>query len=113
MPRKPKLSKSMTEEQFDSGYWYATDIKTFADEIGIPSASKLRKDELEELIKHFLRTGKVKTPGRKTLSKSGIRDFEKGLTLKLPVVRYTSNKETKDFIVREALKLAPNLKRKP
>src|SRR5204862_7785688 len=102
----------MTEKQFDNGYWYAVEIKAFADEIGIPSASKLRKDELEELIKHFLRTGKVKKPNRKTPSKSGIRDFEKGLTLKLPVVSYTSNKETKDFIVREALKLAPNLKRK-
>jgi SAP domain-containing protein len=112
MPKKPKLSKSMTEEQFDNGCWYAVDIKAFADEIGIPSASKLRKDELEELIRHFLRTGKVKNPGRKTLPISGIRDIEKGLNLKLPVVSYTSNKETKDFIVREALKIAPNLKRK-
>ena len=49
----PKLSKSMTVEQFDNGYWYALQIKAFADDIGIPSASKLRKDELEELIKHF------------------------------------------------------------
>src|SRR6185503_6400852 len=112
MLKKPRLSKSMTEAQFDNGYWYATDIKAFADEIGIPSASKLRKDELEELIKHFLRTGEIKKPARKTLSKSGISDSDKGLTLKLPIVSYTSNKETKDFIVREALKIAPNLKRK-
>ena len=112
MPRKTKLSKSMTEEQFDYGYWYAVEVKAFADEIGIPSASRLRKDELEELIRHFLRTGEVKTPRRKNLSKSGLRDNEKGLNLKLPIVSYTSNKETKDFIVKEALKIAPNLKRK-
>jgi hypothetical protein len=111
MPQ-PKLSKSMTEEQFDNGYWYAVEVKAFADEIGIPSSSRLRKDELEKLIKQFLRTGEVKTPARKSLSKSGISDIEKGLNLKLRVVRYTSNKETKDFIVREALKIAPNLKRK-
>jgi hypothetical protein len=112
MPKKPKLSKSMTEEQFDNGYWYAVEIKTFADEIGVPSASKLRKDELEELIKHFLRTGDVRSSTRQTLSRSGVRDIEKGLHLKLPVVIYTSNKETKEFIVKEALKIAPGLKRK-
>ena len=112
MPKKPNLSKLMTEEQFDNGYWYAVEIKAFADEIGIPLASRLRKDELEKLIKHFLRTGKVSSPSRKTLTKSGVRDIEKGLNLKLAVVSYTSNKKTKDFIVREALKIAPNLKRK-
>ena len=112
MRKKPKLSKSMTEAQFDNGYWYAVEIKAFADEIGIPLASRLRKDELEKLIKHFLRTGEVRRPSRKTLTKSRVRDIEKGLNLKLLVVSYTSNKETKDFIVREALKFAPNLKRK-
>ena len=112
MPKKPKLSKSMTEEQFDNGYWYAVEVKTFADEIGIPLASKLRKDELEELIKHFLRTGEVRGTTRNSLSRSGIRDIERGLSLKLVVVNYTSNKETKEFIVEEALKIAPNLKRK-
>ena len=109
---KPKLSKSMTVEQFDNGYWYALEIKAFADEIGIPAASRLRKDELEELIKHFLRTGQIKSPARKTLSRSGVRDVEKGLTLKLSVVNYTNDKETKDFVVQEALKIAPKLKRK-
>lgn len=102
----------MTEDEFDNGYWYAVEVKAFADEIGIPLAAKLRKDELEKLIKHFLRTGEVKSSGRKTLSKSGVRDIEKGLNLRLPVVSYTSNKETKDFVVKEALKIAPNLKRK-
>jgi hypothetical protein len=112
MPKKPKLSRSMTEEQFENGYWYALEVKAFADEIGIPLASRLRKDELEELIKHFLRTGEAKGPTRKNPSRSGVRDIERGLSLKLAVVNYTSNKETKDFIVKEALKLVPNLKRK-
>ena len=109
---KPKLSKSMTVAQFDNGYWYALEIKAFADDIGIPAASKLRKDELEELIKHFLRTGSIRKPTRKTLSRSGVRDVQKGLSLELLVVSYTNDKETKDFIVREALKIAPKLKRK-
>jgi hypothetical protein len=109
---KLQLSKSMTEEQFDNGYWYAIEIKTFADEIGIPFASKLRKDEIEALIKYYLRTGRVRNPNRKNLSQSCVRDSEKGLTLSLPIVRYTNNKETKDFILKEALKIVPNLKRK-
>jgi SAP domain-containing new25 len=109
---KPKLSKSMTVEQFDNGYWYALEIKAFADDIGIPAASKLRKDELEELIKHFLRTGDVKSPTRKTLTRSGVRDVERGLNLKLSVVNYTNDRETKDFIENEALKIAPQQKRK-
>ena len=102
----------MTVEQFDNGYWYALEIKAFADEIGIPAASKLRKDELEELIKHFLRTGSIRNPTRKTLARSGVRDVERGLSLKLPVVNFTNDRETKDFIVQEALKIAPKLKRK-
>lgn len=109
---KPKLSRSMTVKQFDNGYWYAVEIKAFADDLGIAAASKLRKDELEELIKHFLRTGHVKHSTRKTLSRSAVRDVEKGLKLKLPVVNYTNDKETKDFIEKEALKIAPQQKRK-
>lgn len=109
---KHGLAKSMTVKQFDNGYWYAIEIKAFADEIGIPAASRLRKDELEELIKHFLRTGQIKNPVRKTLSRSRVRDVENGLTLSLPVVNYTNDRETKDFIIQQALKIAPKLKRK-
>ena len=47
---KPKLSTSMSLNQFDNGYWYATELKWFAETIGIPAASKLRKDELEKAI---------------------------------------------------------------
>src|SRR5258705_3802466 len=98
MFKKPKLSKSMTEQQFENGYWYAVEIKAFADEIGIPSASRLRKDELEKLIKEFLRTGKLKSPGRSLVITEDMDD-EKGFSLKLPVVRSTINKTTKVFIV--------------
>ena len=73
--------------------------------IGIPSISKLRKDELEELIKHYLQTNEVKLPVRKNLSKRGIKDVEKGLRLSLSINNYTNDKETKDFIEKEALKI--------
>jgi hypothetical protein len=102
----------MTSTQFDNGYWYATELKDFAERIGIPSASKLRKDELERAIKIFLQTGRIESPTRRSLSTSGVRDVERGLSLDLRVVVYTNDKETKDFLEREALKLAPGLKRK-
>jgi hypothetical protein len=102
----------MTLEQFENGYWYATQLQDFADTIGIPSAKKLRKDELEQAIKSFLKTGKAKNPTKRSLSASGIKDVERGLTLKLEVVRFTNDKETKAFLERESQKRVPGLKRK-
>ncbi len=102
----------MTLAQFENGYWYATDLKKFAEKIGIPFASKLRKDELEEAIKLFLQTGKIKSSSRKRFSSTRTRDVERGLSLDLPVIVYTNDNETKNFLEREAQKLAPGLKLK-
>ncbi len=102
----------MTISQFENGYWYATELKDFAEAIGIPSANRLRKDELEKAIISFLRTGTIQSPTRRSLSRKGIRDTERGLSLKLPVVNYTNDETTKTFLEKEAQKIAPNLKRK-
>ena len=112
MKQKTNLSASITLTQFDNSYWYATELKEFAKAIGIPSANKLRKDELERAIKLFLESGKVKNPTKRNLSFSGTRDVARGLSLDLPVVVYTNDKETKHFLEKEAQKLAPGLKRK-
>jgi carboxylesterase type B len=102
----------MTLAQFENGYWYATELKKFAETIGIPNASRLRKDELEHAITLFIRTGKIKSSSKKNFSASGTKDVERGLSLDLPVVIYTNDNETKTFLEREAQKLAPGLKRK-
>src|SRR3989442_1927758 len=102
----------MTLTEFDNGYWYATELKTFAQTIRLPSAGKLRKDELEKAIRLFLKTGEIKNPAKRNLSMSGIKDIQRGLRLDLPVVVYTNDTETTDFLEREAQKLAPGLKRK-
>jgi hypothetical protein len=102
----------MTEAEFDNGYWYADDLRKFAEKIGVPSASRLRKDELEGAVRHFLRTGKAKSFVKRALKKVGPRDVALGLRLDLPVVHYTSNRQTKDFIEKEAAKLEPGFKRK-
>ena len=112
MKPKSKLSRHMTVAEFDNGYWYATEIKDFANKIGIPHSNKLRKDELEKSIKLFLQTGKIALPTKRSLTKSGMKDLDRGLNLRLPVINYTSNRETKEFIMREAQNIAPGLKRK-
>jgi len=84
---------SMTQAQFDNGYWYATELREFAKTIGIPSARGLRKDELEKAIKVFLNAGKIESLAKRRLSTSGIKDVEQGLSLSLPVAVYTSDKE--------------------
>jgi SAP domain-containing new25 len=109
---RTKLSASMTLAQFDNGYWYATELKTFAETIRLPSAGRLRKDELEKAIRHFLKTGETRNSANRDLSVSGIKDVQRGLHLDLPVVVYTNDHETKDFLEREAQKVAPGLKRK-
>ncbi len=106
------LSASMTPAEFENGYWYALELKAFAKAIGIPSAGKLRKDEIEKAILILLKTGKIRNPARRNLSISGMKDTERGLRLDLPVVRFTNDKETKDFLEREAQKIAPGVKRK-
>jgi hypothetical protein len=112
MNLRMKLSPSMTLSQFENGYWYATQLKDFGDEIGIPSANKLRKDELEEAIRSFLKTGKATNPARRNLSIAGVKDVERGLSLDLEVMRFTNDEETKSFLERESQKLVPGLKRK-
>jgi hypothetical protein len=102
----------MTIREFENGYWYLVDLKDFASQIGIPEATRLRKDELERAVVSFLRTGTVSLPTKRSLRKTGAKDLERGLSLNLRIEHYTSNRETKDFIVREARKAAPEVREK-
>jgi hypothetical protein len=95
------LSPTMTLREFENGYWYLDQLKNFAERIGIPAAMKLRKDELEKAIVAFLRTGKAELPTKRSLRNTGMKDVERGLKLKLRIEDYTSDRETKDFIVEQ------------
>jgi hypothetical protein len=106
------LSPTMTLRDFENGYWYLDQLKSFAERIGIPAAKKLRKDELEKAIVAFLRTGKAASPTKRSLRRTGMKDAERGLTLKLRIENYTSNRETKDFIVEQAHRMAPEVREK-
>ena len=107
-----KLSPTMTPREFENGHWYLEEMKDFAIQIGLPEARRLRKDEIERGILTFLRTGEMKLPTKRALRKTGVKDLERGLKLNLRIEHYTSNRETKDFIIREARKLAPGVRQK-
>lgn len=74
------LSASLSVEQFDHGYWYATEVRSFARSLGIRYVSRLRKDELEDLIQHFLRTGRVEDSSRSTQTTSNAPDSDRPLS---------------------------------
>lgn len=100
----------MSLTQFDHGYWYATELKRFASEVGIPAVAKLRKDELERAIRQFIRSGTItrSAAGKATGSfRSRERDVDLGLHLDRRVVHYTNDAATKEFLNREAKKLVP------
>src|ERR1051325_3941930 len=102
----------MTPSEFANGYWYATEVREFAVSLGIPGARKLRKDELERAIVEDLRTGTAALPTKRALSRTGLRDVDRGLSLELPIVHYVSNRMTKDFILEQARRLAPDVREK-
>jgi len=102
----------MTVREFENGYWYLDQLKNFAWRIGIPGAKKLRKDELEKAVVVFLKTGRATLPTKRSLRKVGVKDVERGLNLKLRIEHYTSNRETKDFIIEQARLMAPDVREK-
>ncbi len=102
----------MSLHAFENGYWYATELVEFGKTLGLPAAHRMRKNELESAIKAYLATGRLpKTTSSKPLKK-GVRDLDRGLRLDLPIANYTSNRETKDFIIRAAQRKRPGLKAK-
>jgi len=102
----------MTLTQFDHGYWYATELKQFATDLGIPSVARLRKDQLERAIKQFLRSGTIGSPKQSVSETAAVRDTDRGWRLDRRVVRYTNDAVTKAFLEQQAKKLAPGYRRR-
>ena len=96
---------------FENGYWYLAELKNFADRLGIPAAKRLRNDELEKAIVVYLRTGSARSPTKRPLRMTGVKDVERGLDVTLRIENYTSNRETKDFIIEQARMMAPDVQR--
>lgn len=103
------LSENMSPDTFDAAYFYATDLKAFAREIGIKTGN-LRKTEIEDLIRSFLATRVVPhaviTPPRISQHQ---RD---SLTASTQVVNYVGDKKTKAFLLSLVHAVSPNIKPK-
>ena len=104
---KYKLHKNITFEEFENGYWYASELKEFIKEIGIKNYNKLRKDEIEKIIVEYIMYRKISTIEKNQKNKIITNDV---LGLNNFVVNYKNNKETKDFLINESLKQNPNFK---
>ncbi|WP_431686634.1 hypothetical protein [Hahella sp. NBU794] len=105
-----KLYKGISQEEFENGYFYATELKEFAQSLGIKTGS-LRKNEIEQHIKsHLFGVAQGELPknvaNRQT---GGARDR---LAANSFVVNYVSDKATKAFLREEIAKRAPQLKDK-
>jgi hypothetical protein len=100
----------LSEQEFINKYWYASELKELAKSLGILKAEKLRKDELEEIILKYLKTGRINIPIKKRLNyKSNVEDI---LRLNTIIKNYKNNKKTWVFIIREIRKLQPDFKDK-
>jgi hypothetical protein len=104
--KKQKLYIGITEEEYVNGYWYSDELKEFCKNIGVNNCSKLRKDELDKIIIHFINTGEVL---QKETKKSTVNIPDK-LSLDTIIENYKNNKQTKKFILEETFKKLPELK---
>jgi len=98
----------LSEQEFINKYWYASELKELAKSLGILKTEKLRKDELEEIILNYIKTGEINIPLKKQLNyKSNMEDI---LRLKTIIKNYKNNKKTWVFIIREVNRLQPDFK---
>jgi len=106
------LSKRMSLRAFENGYWYQTELVEFGKTLGLPAAHRMRKNELESAISAYLTTGRLPNKISSKPLKKGVKDLDRGLTLDLVIANYTSNRQTKGFIIREAQRKNPTAKEK-
>ncbi len=105
----PRLHKNMTVEEFESGYFYANDLKAFARKLGIAPA-RLRKFEIEEQIKAYLATGIL--PEKNSKSRGTSTEPEDTLSAYSSVRNYNGNRKTKAFLLELVQRKDPGSKDK-
>ena len=98
----------MTIQEFENKYWYMSELKALAKSLEIPFDLKIRKDQLEKMIIHFLETGTVNKKNSYR-SKSRNRDILNSHTY---VENFSNKKETWEFIYSEMDTRMPGLKPK-
>lgn len=90
------LHQGMSVEEFDNEYFYASELRAFARDLGI-TVGNFRKFELEELIREFLQTGKV--PDRKPVLPRKAGEARDVLKADTTVTNYIGDKKAKVFLL--------------
>ena len=98
----------MAIKEFENKYWYMTELKALAKSLELPFDSKIRKDQLEQMIIQFLKTGTVNKK-HKFRSTSRNKDI---LNNNSYVENFSNKKETWEFIHSEMDSRVPGLKPK-
>ena len=96
----------MTIKEFENKYWYMSELKELAKSLKIPFDSKIRKEQLEEMISQFLQTGIVSKKNSSKIKSCNV-DI---LDLNSFVDNFRNTKETWKFINTEMDKRAHGLK---
>ena len=103
----------MSVENFDNGYWYARVLREFARFIGKRGASALRRTNSKLGSDTPQLTDRSAGLNSKLPGEVGPRDVDTGLA---PIFRLTtnpSNAVTKALVLKEAPKIAPDIRKKP
>ena len=108
--RSSRLSKDMTIEAFDRAYFYASELKRFVTSLGVPGASRMRKDELERVIRLFLTRGALPPTRASPTGDRPDKDSAGPLGPRVRIVRYTNDRTTKDWIIARAQQLDPSFR---
>lgn len=103
-----KKKSYMTIKEFENKYWYMSELKGLAKLLEIPFHTKIRKDQLEDIIIRFLETGTVNKKNSYQ-SKSRNKDI---LNNHSYVENFSNKKETWEFINSEMDRRVRGLKPK-
>lgn len=104
-----KLRPLMSVEEFDNGYYYASDLKVFARQLGI-AVGRRHKLEMETLIRDFLRTG-IAPLAKPELGRRRGEERDK-LAAETIVQTYVDDRSTKAFLLDLVHARAPSVKDK-
>ncbi|MDX2346987.1 MAG: SAP domain-containing protein [Legionella sp.] len=94
-PQTPLLSRALSADTFRQHYYDKQTLIKFCRSIGIPTSGL--KNDINDRIDTFLRTGHVVAVTSKKKSKAVIPDSEAGLLLDKQVVYYKSDLITRNF----------------
>ena len=95
MEQKPKLSQSISLDQFKNHYWLKVELIAFCKQNDLPTAGS--KQAISHRIETFITTGRKIKPTQNNPTNN--RDSLQPITFNTPVVNYKNDAATRQFFV--------------